>query len=160
MGRPKGSKNKPKPLVPVVEVKVKKVRAAKASVKKQPKVVDEPPPVPKKRGRKPKPKLDLPSEVIPTGPAFIPLNMNNFVFNEHLLLRYATYLISQMDPVNNSRYSREAADADELLTHYVIKRLLRAFNFKPENIASLMNEVINFKNNNMPSQLYIKVKRS
>lgn len=115
---------------------------------------------PKSGSRKPKPKVDLPDDVAPTGPAFIPLNMNNFIFTEHLLIRYANYLISQMDPANNSKHSREAAEADEPLTHYVIKKLLRVFGFKHEHIVQLMNEVINFKNNNKPSQLYIKVKKS
>lgn len=159
MGRPKGSKNKPKVNVPVVEVKLPKAKPAKVTVTSPPKA-EEPPPVPKKRGRKPKPKVELPDEAVTTGPAYIPLNMNNFVFNEHLLMRYATYLISQMDPMNNSRQSRDAADADEPITHYVIKKVLRAVNFKPDQINQLMNEVLNFKNNSKPSQLYIKVKRS
>lgn len=149
MPRTKGSKNKPKDTK--AADKPKKIVAVLPTDEK----VVKPP---KGLKKKPEEQIQAPSDE-PTGPSYVPVNMNNFIFTEHLLERYANYVLSRMDAGSAMGYAKEAATSNDKATHIVIKKMLKSVGFKSGDVDTLLEEIKTYRQTNKPEQLYYKVKR-
>lgn len=158
MGRPKGSKNKPKD--PNAPPKVKPVKEPKAAIPEPPKKVartvlapfEDAEPVPEKKKKEKDPNEE-------TGPAYIPINMQNFVFTEHVLERHAHFLIANMDAEANSDLTKKAKAADEKITIFLIRKILKAIGYSQQKEDILMKEISEFKERPKPEQLYTRIRR-
>lgn len=148
MGRPLGSKNKPKvvqqtPTPTIKEEQVPEIKEPRKPRKKK----EQPDVVPSTQ-----PALDQDA-----GPSYLAINMNNFVFTEHLLTRYAKYIMSHMD--DHLRLVRTAAAVGETDTEFLIKKMLKAAGLSQQKIDKLIDEVKNYQNTNKPEQLYVRIKK-
>jgi hypothetical protein len=171
MGRPKGSKNKPKIEItakPVVTPRVKEPKPAplpsppptppapvKPAVKPAEKP-EEPQPPAKVLKRKP---VANNEEEESSGPSYLALSMDNFIFTEHMLERYANFLLSRMESFDSIRYVKDATLQGEKVTHFLIKKILRSVGFDTNKIDDLMQEVRNYRAKNKPEQLYVRLKK-
>ena len=157
MGRPKGSKNKPKIPPTTSPVIVPQPAAAVAEVKKTPVKKEAVAKQPKEKNLS-QFKTVGPVQQEENGPSYLAINMDNFIFTEHLLVRYANYLLSQMRE-DSVQTAKDASNAGESSAVFLTKRILKSLGFTRDRIDTLVEEIKNYHNTNKPEQLYIRLRK-
>lgn len=154
MGRPKGSKNKPKlaPLptkveVPLVVAQIKRTRRPKIEQTGKVVVTEV---------------TNCPAEIdLDKGPdhGFYPLTMSNFLFNEHRLLKLADFAVSKFTVSQNTELRSKARKVNIDFRIYLIRTMLLAVGLNKEQLDEVEKEIAEYKENNKPTQLYLKYKK-
>lgn len=164
MGRPKGSKNKPKILAPPQETAPPIPVPAPLIV-----VV---PVVEKKRGRPRKVKEtgkivvtelnNCPAEInLDEAPVmgFYPVNMSHFLFTEHRLLKVADFVLGGLTPEQTKQHEKDAKLAKTNGRLFLLMKMLKAGGWTKTQIDDAIREIDDYKQRNKPTQLYLKYKK-